>query len=281
VILEHSVLGLHTCLVPVLLSSPLLSCIPCLGSALQYILCACLVHSFPVCITSTSIPASLRCTCFDIARQILSTPCRHSGQTPHRPRRTLRPTDRNTGQLHWEAVKRVLRYLSGTKDHALTYGNERHELLGFTDADGASQEHRHAVSGYAFLIDGAAVSWASRKQEIITLSTTEAEYVAATHAAKESIWLRRFTESLFGPIPTPTTLYCDNQAAIHLATDDNYHTRTKHIDIHFHFIRQTITNGHIDIKYCPTEDMTADILTKALPKFKVALHSLTLGICCP
>jgi hypothetical protein len=96
VILEHSVLGLHTCLVPVFLSSPLLSCIPCLGSALQYILCACSVHSFPVCITSTSIPASLRCTCFVIARQILSTPCRHSGQTPHRPRRTLRPTDRNT-----------------------------------------------------------------------------------------------------------------------------------------------------------------------------------------
>jgi hypothetical protein len=95
VILEHSVLGLHTCLVPVFLSSPLLSCIPCLGSALQYILCACSVHSFPVCITSTSILASLRCTCFVIARQILSTPCRHSGQTPHRTHRTLRPTDRN------------------------------------------------------------------------------------------------------------------------------------------------------------------------------------------
>jgi hypothetical protein len=83
-----------TCLVPALY--PLLSCIPCLGSAPQYILCACSVHSFLVCITSTSIPASLRCTCFVIARQILSTPCRHSGQTPHRPRWTLRPTDRNT-----------------------------------------------------------------------------------------------------------------------------------------------------------------------------------------
>jgi hypothetical protein len=109
VILEHSVLGLHylsspcipslvlciTCLVPALY--PLLLCIPCLGSALQYILCAYSVHSFPVCITSTSILASLCCTCFDIARQILSTPCRHSGQTPHRPSRTLRPTDRNSG----------------------------------------------------------------------------------------------------------------------------------------------------------------------------------------
>jgi hypothetical protein len=141
----------------------------------------------------------------------------------------------NPGQLHWEAVKRVFRYLSGTKDYALTYGNERHELVGFTDADGASQEHRHAISGFAFLIDGAAVSWASRKQEIITLSTAEAEYVAATHAAKECIWLRRFTEPLFGPISTPTTLYCDNQAALHLATEDNYHARTKHIDIRLPF----------------------------------------------
>ena len=185
----------------------------------------------------------------------------------------------NPGLVHWEAVKRVLRYLSGTKTHALTYGNERHDLLGYTDADGASQDHRHAISGYAFLIDGAAISWASRKQELVTLSTAEAEYVAATHAAKECIWLRRFITPLFGHDTTPTTLYCDNQAALHLATDDNYHARTKHIDIRFHFIRQTITDGAISIEYCPTQDMTADILTKALPKHKVAIHSQNLGIC--
>jgi hypothetical protein len=187
----------------------------------------------------------------------------------------------NPGDIHWEHVKRVFRYLAGTKTHVLTYGNECHELVGYTDADGSSQEHRHAISGFAFLIDGAAVSWASRKQELVTLSTAEAEYVAATHAAKECIWLRRLIEPLFGPPPTPVTLHCDNQAAIHLATDDNYHARTKHIDIRFHFIRQTISDGHVDIKFCPTQDMTADILTKALPKHKVAIHSLNLGICRP
>ena len=187
----------------------------------------------------------------------------------------------NPGEVHWEAVKQVYRYLAGTKTHALTYGNERHDLIGFTDADGASQEHRHAISGFAFLIDGAAVSWASRKQELVTLSTAEAEYVAATHAAKESIWLRRLTESLYGPLPSPTPLLCDNQAALRLATDDNYHARTEHIDICFHFIRQTISAGHIDIKYCPTQDMTADILTKALPKYKIAIHSQNLGVCHP
>jgi transposase InsO family protein len=185
----------------------------------------------------------------------------------------------NPGQVHWEAVKRIFRYLAGTKTHALTYGNERHELMGYTDADGSSQEHRHAISGFTFLIDGGAVSWASRKQELVTLSTAEAEYVAATHAAKECIWLRRLINSLFGPIRNPTTLLCDNQAALRLATDDNYHARTKHIDVRYHFIRQTISNGHVDIKFCPTQDMTADILTKALPRYKVAIHSLNLGVC--
>jgi hypothetical protein len=137
----------------------------------------------------------------------------------------------NPSQLHWEAVKCVLCYLAGTKEHVLTYGNKHHKLLGYTDADGASQEHRHTISGFTFLINRAAVSWASCKQEIITLSTAEAEYIAATHAAKECIWLCRFTNSLFGPTPTPTILYCDNQAALCLATDDNYHTCMKHIDI--------------------------------------------------
>lgn len=187
----------------------------------------------------------------------------------------------NPGKLHWQAVKRVFRYLAGTKSYTLTYGNERHNLLGYTDADGASQSHRHAISGFAFLIDGGAISWASQKQELVTLSTVEAKYVAATHAAKECIWLRRLIEPLFGPISISTTLHCDNQATIRLATDDNYHARTKHIDIRYHFIRQKIANHLINIKYCPTEDMTADILTKALPKHKVALHSQTLGICRP
>jgi Reverse transcriptase (RNA-dependent DNA polymerase) len=96
----------------------------------------------------------------------------------------------NLGEAHWDAVKHVFHYLAGTKDLQLTYGGERHDLIRYTDADGASQPHRHAISGYAFLIDGGAISWSSRKQEIVTLSTAEAEYVAATHIAKEAIWLR-------------------------------------------------------------------------------------------
>ena len=137
----------------------------------------------------------------------------------------------NPGEVHWEGVKRIFRYLLGTKNWRLTYGGEQSDLVGYTDADGASQPHRRAISGYAFLIDGGAVSWGSRKQELVTLSTAEAEYVAATHAAKEGIWLRRLIGEVFEPIVGPTTLYCDNQSAVAIATNGNFHARTKHIDI--------------------------------------------------
>ncbi len=185
----------------------------------------------------------------------------------------------NPGSAHWEAVKRVFRYLSGTRDYELTYGGERHDLVGYTDVDGVAQEHRHAISGYAFLIDGGAISWSSRKQELITLSTAEAEYVATTHAAKEAIWLHKLIFQLFPNLNTPTTLYCDNQAALRLVTDDNYHARTKHIDLRYHFIRQVTASGALHLVYCPTDDMTADILTKALPKWKATYHVTSLGLC--
>ena len=85
----------------------------------------------------------------------------------------------NPGAMHWEAVKRIFRYLKGTRNLRLVYGNENQDLQGFVDADGASQDHRRAITGWVFMVDGGAVSWSSKKQEIITLSTTEAEYVAA------------------------------------------------------------------------------------------------------
>jgi hypothetical protein len=140
------------------------------------------------------------------------------------------------------------------------------------------QEHRRAISGYAFLIDGGAVSWGARKQEIVALSTTEAEYVAATHAAKEGLWLRRLIGEVFRPLATPTSLHCDNQSAIALTKDGPFHARTKHIDIRYHFIRFVIENGFIKLIYCPTNDMVADTLTKALPSAKAKHFAAALGL---
>jgi hypothetical protein len=143
----------------------------------------------------------------------------------------------NPGQTHWDAVKKIFRYLKGTRDLWLTYGVENSELTGFTDADGSMAEDRRAVTGYAFLINGGAISWSAKRQEIVSLSTTESEYVAITHASKEALWLCSLITQLFPITLSSTTLFSDNQSAIALTKDHQYHARTKHIDIRYHFIR--------------------------------------------
>ena len=184
----------------------------------------------------------------------------------------------NPGRTHWEAVKRVFRYLLGTKNWRLTYGNTDNGLEGYTDADGSSQKHRHAISGYVFLMNGGAISWSSKKQNLITLSTAESEYVAATYAAKEALWLRRIIGEIFHPLEEPITLFSDSQSAIALTKDGSYHARTKHIDIRYHFIRFEVQRKSINLIYCPTDDMTADILTKALPNSKAKHFAKALGL---
>jgi hypothetical protein len=134
----------------------------------------------------------------------------------------------NPGLPHWEAVKRIYRYLKGSRELWLTYGGETKVLVGYADADGSMGEDRRAVSGYAFLIDGGAVSWSTKKQEIVSLSTMESEYIAVTHAAKEALWLRSLITQVFGTIrdASPghaTTLFSDNQSAIALVKDHQYH----------------------------------------------------------
>jgi hypothetical protein len=175
----------------------------------------------------------------------------------------------NPGPAHWEAIKRIYRYLAGTCNLWLSYGETRRTLEGYADADGSMAEDWRAIMGYAFLIDGGAVSWSSKRQEIVSLSTTESEYVAATHGMKEALWLRSLLSEVFGPFKNSTTLFSDNQAAIALTRNHQYHTRTKHIDVRYHWIQWVIEQGSLKLIYCPTDDMVADALTKALPSAKV------------
>ena len=179
---------------------------------------------------------------------------------------------------HWDAVRRVYRYLISTKELHLTYGGEVKPLAGYTDADRSMAEDHRAISGYAFLIDGGAVSWSSKKQEIVSLSTTESKYIAATHAAKEALWLHSLISELFAPLAQPVTLFSDNQSTIALAKDHQYHAHTKHIDVHFHFIHWVVNDGKLRLIFCPTDDMVANTLTKALPSPKVKHFAAELGL---
>ncbi len=180
---------------------------------------------------------------------------------------------------HLKAVKRVFCYLLGTKHLKLILGGNT-TIAGFSDADWASQHHRHSISGFAYFVGLGTISWSAKKQPIITLSSTEAEYVALTHAAKDILWIHKILKefSFLHNLSLPTTLYCDNQGAIRLSKDATFHGRTKHIDVHFHFIRQTITSRDVELLYIPTEKMVADIFTKSLARVKFERFRAELNV---
>ena len=142
----------------------------------------------------------------------------------------------NPSPAHWKAIKWIYHYLAGMCNLWLSYRETKQTLKGYTDMDGSMAEDRHTITGYAFLIDGGTISWSSKWQEIVSLSTTESEYITATHGMKEVLWLCSLLSEVFGTITMPTTLFLDNQAAIALMCDHQYHSHMKHIDMQYHFI---------------------------------------------
>jgi hypothetical protein len=169
-----------------------------------------------------------------------------------------KPTNR-----HWQLVKRILRYLKGTPNLGILFkrtGSSKLEI--YSDADFASDPiTRKSVSGMISMFNGAPISWFSKRQQCVSLSTTEAEYIAASEASKEAIWLHRiFKEiSLNNDIPS---LFVDNTSAIKLAKNPEFHNRTKHIDTRYHYIREMIENKNICITHVSGDLQLADILTK-------------------
>ena len=177
----------------------------------------------------------------------------------------------NPGKIHWEAVKWIFRYLRGTSKLCLTFGEEKPALMGYTDADMAGDlDERKSTSGYLFTFSGGAISWQSRLQKCVSLSTTEAEYVAATEAGKEMLWLKRFFQEL-GVQKEEYVVYCDSQSAIDLSKNTMYHARTKHIDVRYHWLRLAIEEKAFKLKKIHTDENAADMLTKVIPKEKFEL----------
>lgn len=181
-------------------------------------------------------------------------------------------------QEHWNAAKRLLRYLKGTQNHGLQFSRTGKPLVGYVDADWANcPDDRRSYTGYMFKLAGAAVNWESRKQRTVALSSTEAEYMAMSEATKEAIYWCNFLKEI-GIESSPIVLFNDNRGAGELAKNPVFHSRTKHIDVRHHFIREAVENNQIIPKHLPTEDMVADIFTKGLskPKHLVCLSGLGL-----
>lgn len=166
---------------------------------------------------------------------------------------------------------------------ALVYGAVDN-LIGYTDSDFAGDlNDRKSTSGYVFTLASAAVSWKSKKQTLVSLSSTEAEYISCSEAAREAIWLRRtYHEIVDGQSstdkPSIQLLLSDSQGAICLATNPRFNDRTKHIDVKYHFVHDACTQGLIRLSYLSTTEMTADIMTKALPRDIHQRHVKGMGL---
>jgi hypothetical protein len=181
--------------------------------------------------------------------------------------------------IHWEAGNRVLRYLISSKSLVLTFGLDDTRLAAYTDSDHTSHVDRHSVSGNIFLYDSTAIAWSSHKQPLIALSSTEAKYIATASTACEITWLREVVGELSHLSPSPTPLYCDNQSAIALAKSGLMNARTKHIDLRYHYVCDTIETGLISLSYVHTNEQVANALTKVLPCVKLEHLALLEGEC--
>lgn len=187
----------------------------------------------------------------------------------------------NPTELHLKAAKRIFRYLKGTTDFGILYKKGRKsDFFCYTDSDYAGDiADRKSTSGNVFLMSSGAISWSSKKQQIVTLSTTEAEFVAAASCSCQAIWLRRMQEFLGNQQQDSITIYCDNVSAIWLSKNPVMHGRSKHIDVRYHFLRDLYKDGTIELKFCKSEGQAADIMTKPIkqPVFE-KLRSI-LGVC--
>jgi len=184
-------------------------------------------------------------------------------------------------ESHWQAAKRVLRYLKGTIEGKLTFSKDELDILGYVDSDwGNCDLDRRSYTGYSFILCGAAISWCSRKQRTVALSSTEAEYMGLTEAAKEAIFLSTFVQELGVKQLSKITIFNDNQSAGKLAQNPVFHSRSKHISIRHHFIRNALLEYPLTLEYLCTEEMMADIFTKPLcgPKHELCRDRLGLLI---
>ncbi|KAK8951018.1 hypothetical protein KSP39_PZI003140 [Platanthera zijinensis] len=184
---------------------------------------------------------------------------------------------------HMIAAKRILRYLNGTRSLGLRYEKgDNCNITGYSDSDWAGcSDDRKSTSGYMFYIGPNPISWCTRKQKTIALSSTEAEYTALSETVREAIWLRQLLTEIKGKEVSPVKIMVDNTSAIALAKNPIFHNRTKHLQIKLHHTRDLVSRGEIELSYCKTENQIADALTKPLsaPTFLPLRTKMRIACC--
>ncbi|WVZ48984.1 LOW QUALITY PROTEIN: hypothetical protein U9M48_000369 [Paspalum notatum var. saurae] len=188
----------------------------------------------------------------------------------------------NPKSRHWAAVKQILRYVAGTINYGCRFRRQSAaecRLVGFSDSDHAGDvDDRKSTTGYVFFLGTSLISWASQKQRVVPLSSCEAEYIASAIAACQAVWLNRVLTELTGRETPMVNLLVDNKSASALSRNPVHHDRSKHIDTRFHFIRECVDEGKIDVRHVGTEEQLADILTKALGKVRFVELRQQLGV---
>ena len=189
----------------------------------------------------------------------------------------------NPNQKHMDAVNRIFAYLKNDPGKGIVYsGNKGLQLRGFVDSDFAGcEDSRRSTTGWVFTLAGGPVSWSSQRQKTVATSTMDAEYNAAAEAAKEAVWIRSFINDLRIPgvhIDT-VPLYIDNNSALKLTKNPEFHSRSRHINVKHHFVREKVEEGFINTQRVQTTDNLADVFTKALPKptHEDLVHRLNLS----
>jgi Reverse transcriptase (RNA-dependent DNA polymerase) len=179
---------------------------------------------------------------------------------------------------HWEAAKDVVRYIKGTSAMGVTFKGQGNTLVGYCDADYAGcVDTRKSTSGYVYLLNGGAVSWSSRMQPTVAVSTCEAEYMASAACVKEGLWFRKLMMDFSLSCPF-VDLKCDNQGALKLLKHPIASARSKHIDVLHHFARDRVQRGEVVFTYCASEEMVADCFTKPVVEGKLAFCCLHMGV---
>ncbi|RVW86926.1 Retrovirus-related Pol polyprotein from transposon RE1 [Vitis vinifera] len=180
---------------------------------------------------------------------------------------------------HWDVVIRILRYIKSTPGQGVLYENRGHaQVVGYTDADwGGSPTDRHSTSGYCVFIGGNLISWKSKKQDVVARSSAEVEYRAMALATCELIWLKHLLRELRFGKDEQMKFICDNQVALHIASNPVFHERTKHIEVDCHFIREKIASGCVATSFINSNDQPADIFTKSLKGSRIKYICNKLG----